>query len=255
MCDHQTVRKRDVLFPRLILNGTAVGVAEHLISLAPRTILDYKQYFHDPQARLISNVYFGGVTRYYKGIIPSLSGVALAHIALFGCLLQSESTDNKFAVAAYGGAGKALHDVFIIPGDNIRMRANIKNISSAQAYRSIIASKGVVGLFSGLSARLLMNIPAGAVEFLVMGMCKEDTSIAKPYLYGALAGICSSIVVSPIDTVKTFVQLSHKKEVSVKEICKHVLDKRGFVGFFRGMWLRVVSASLSYGTFKLLSRE
>jgi hypothetical protein len=244
----------------IVVYGSLVGVLEHLASLAPRTVLDYKQYFHNPHVAntmLMSNVYLKGSQRFFKGIVPSLSGVALAHIGLFSCLERSKREQEEWKVASYGILGKTLHDICVIPGDNVRMRSNMKDCSTMEAMRSIYTTKGLRGFFSGISASLAMNIPAGAIEFVVMNMCmkKFGDDGVKPFVYGGLAGICSNVIVSPIDTVKTFVQMHPTRQVNMEKIIRELLEQRGIQGFFRGMMLRTVSASLSYGSFVFLSKQ
>lgn len=234
-----------------LVYGTAVGICEHLVSLAPRTILDYKQFIHHPMqasSMLMSNVYTQGLSRYYKGACASLSGVALGHIGLFSCLRASEKENNKWKIATYGMIGKVIHDVCMLPGDCVRMRANLKDCGVMEACKSIYLRGGMKGYFGGLLPSLLMNVPSGAVEFLTMHALKEENA----FFAGGIAGVLGAVIVSPLDTVRTFRMMDGRR--SIRQICGCILEERGVSGFFRGMPLRVISAGLSYGTFTWLCK-
>ena len=80
-----------------IVYGSFVGIAEHLMSVAPRTIIDFKQYYNtksqyntELEKINIKNNYL----RLYKGTVPYLSGVALSHTWLFYFLEKSKKQNN-----------------------------------------------------------------------------------------------------------------------------------------------------------------
>ncbi len=239
-----------------IIYGSFVGIAEHLMSVAPRTIIDFKQYYNtksqyktELEKINIKNNYL----RLYKGTIPYLSGVALSHTWLFYFLEKSKKQNNTYYDLIYGSLGRLGHDVFMVPGDTIRMVSNIKNLNTIQSYNYIVKNKGFSGLFKGVLPSVLNNIPIGAIEFSVlMYLNRKYKDEYNPYVYGLATGILSSIVSSPLDTVKTMVQLNHN---SIYNSCVQVYKDRGFLGFFRSIPLRTFQCCISYGTYEWLCKN
>jgi hypothetical protein len=236
-----------------IVYGSIIGCTEHLVTLAPRSIIDHKQFFHTPTSMFNY--------KWYKGIYPTMLGVSFAHVSLFSCLQQSKKySDNNWKVTGYGILGKFAHDCFMVPGDTIRQRSNLLQSTSIDAFRHIVKTNGYKGLFVGLGPSLLMNIPSGSIEFLTLKYMNQyyGNDNIQPYINGAMAGIFSSIIVSPIDTIKTCLQSrgvndQFKTTDKVSDIVQKVWKTRGGLsGFFRGMMMRTLSASLSYGTFEFL---
>ena len=226
----------------VLVGGPLVGVAEHLLTLAPRTLLDYRQ-MHIPINS--SN------RQYFKGGVAMMSGVSFGHIGLFGCLYQSQGEEHVGKQMLYGGLGRFLHDACIVPGDTIRMNMNIHNLSMKEACHFIMSQKGTKGFFAGLIPSLLYSVPCGAIEFAVLQQCVS----CNPFIAGCLAGLVSNILLSPIDTIRTHVQTVQTAQACpggtslATTICQ-LYQHRGWSAFYQGLPLRVCSVMLSYGLFK-----
>lgn len=261
---------------RPVLLGTFIGVTEHLISVAPRNFIDYKQYFHSSKEatkqyqKNIQQSKFNA----FKGTIPYLSGAALGHIGLFSCLEQSKKDNYRekwLTDAGWGVAGKLCHDTCITPFDTLRMRANIGNVSVVEAYKQLEKVGGMKGFFRGLPAAIAMNAPAGAAEFVVLNASERliGSDGAKPFVSAFLAGIVSSVIVSPIDTIKTCLQCTGLKTPSTStlteassliatnktswfQVSKHIYQHRGILGFFRGVGLRCISTTVTFGLYEFV---
>lgn len=241
-----------------LIYGSFVGVFEHFAGLAPRTIIDFKQYIHctneyknEIEKMNIKN----NIKRLYKGSLPYLSGIGISHIWLFYWLEKSKKENNFKYDAVYGMIARSGHDLFMLPGDTIRMNSNIKNISTNEALKDIYYKYGYRGFFKGLTPSILMNLPTGAIEFSTMLYLKRtfgDEGI-KPFFYGMLTGITSSIITCPLDTIKTCRQMQQGN--NIYETYKNILTKRGWKGFFRGSLLRSFQCSISYGTYEWLCKN
>ena len=208
-----------------IIYGSFVGVFEHFAGLAPRTIIDYKQYFNSSteyQKRITKL----NISNLYKGTYPYLTGIGFAHAWMFSFLEMSKKKGKNEAL--YGMIGRCGHDIFMLPGDTIRMYSNINNISTRESIRSIYNKNGFRGFFKGLTPSILMNLPTGAIEF-------------------------STIVTCPLDTIKTCRQM--QKGNNIIDTYKYILYKRGWKGFFRGALLRSFQCCISYGTYEWLCKN
>lgn len=239
-----------------IIFGSSVGIIEHFAGLAPRTIIDYKQYYQkNYKIPLEKNVLSSNILRYYKGGTPYLSGIGIGHTWLFSFREMSKKDNMPLKDIWYGMIGKAGHDLFILPGDTIRMNSNIKNISSIDAIKHIYIKNGLSGFFKGLVPSLCMNIPSGAIEFGTIASLERiyGNDGVKPFLYGAFAGISSSILTSPLDILKTHKQLDQNK--SYKNVYSTILSSEGWKGLFRGAMLRSFQCCISYGTYEWLCKN
>ena len=234
-----------------IIYGSFTGLFEHFVGVAPRTILDFKQYYNNPTKHL-SDI---NLKKLYKGTVPYLSGVCFGHMSLFYFLEQSKKQKNSLMDGLYGFIGKCSHDLFIVPGDTVRMRSNLKQISNKQSFTEIYNKYGVKGFFKGLGPAYSIGLLSGAIEFTTMMYLerKYGSDGLKPFLYGGITGICSSVITSPIDTIKTQIQMD--QNIKYSELIKKIYDERGMKGFFRGMFLRSFQCVLSYGTYEYLSHN
>ncbi len=239
-----------------ILYGSFAGILEHTLTFAPRTIIDFKQYYNtknQSKNELEKLNLKQNYLRLYKGIIPYTLGVGFSHAWLFYFLERSKKQNNTYYDLIYGSLGRLGHDAFMVPGDTIRMTSNIKNISTVEAYKYILKNNGFKGLFKGIIPSVINNIPIGALEFSVlMYLNRKYKDEYNPYFYGFATGLLTSIVSSPIDTIKTFVQINQK---SIVQSYNQIYKERGFLGFFRSIPLRTFQCCISYGTYEWLCKN
>ncbi|CAL0313367.1 unnamed protein product [Lupinus luteus] len=74
---------------------------------------------------------------------------------------------------------------------------------------------------------------------------KPQFSLAKQEhaFSGALAGLCVSLCLHPVDTVKTVIQSCHAEQRSIFYIGKSVVSDRGFSGLYRGITSNIASSA------------
>ena len=241
------------------------GISEHIIGHIPRTIIDYKQFVDHNNINFYKYIYNqGGFTRFFKGIVPMLSGVSLGHVVLFNSLELSKKYNTVQTDILFGIAGRFGHDIFMTPGDIIRMRSNLTNTSTVTTIKEIYKNYGYRGYFKGLNTNLFMNIPSGIIEFSVHNYMerKYGSNHLQPLYTGITTGICSSIVTNPIDTIKTCLQSNDIKCLNttsnynnVKETIYNIYNNRGISGFFRGSGLRCLQTSLCFTIYDYMLKK
>lgn len=240
----------DITIKNPILYGTLIGCSEHLLILPFRSILDHQQLNSETiNMRQIVRQYYSttSITSLYKGTSVCLSGVALGHIGLFSMLEQTKHHSSFLSSILLGGIGKCIHDTCIVPGDTVRMYSNIHSISPRKAFHEILRLYGWKGYFKGLPLALSTNIPSGMIEFGTFYLLGGPS-----FLNGAIAGCINSIFVSPIDTIKSVIQV---KQISLSEAIKDRVSKQGYSSLFRGIPNRIISTSLSYGMYSYFSKD
>lgn len=230
-----------------ILYGTIIGCSEHLLILPFRSILDHQQLNPKPATipSIIHTHYKENIKHMYRGTSVCLSGVALGHIGLFSMVDIANKYNTFLSSVCLGGVGRVIHDTCIVPGDTIRMYSNIHNMSPSKAFKELNIHYGFRGLFKGLPLALSTNIPSGMIEFGTFYLLGGPT-----FLNGAIAGSINSIFISPLDTVKSIVQV---KQISILNALKECIHTRGVSSLFRGIPNRIISTSLSYGLYSYFS--
>ena len=241
-----------------IIIGTSIGCCEHIVTLPLRSILDHQQLSSKNQSILsiFKSVYSNNqnqsidvIKRLYKGTSICLVGVSLGHISLYSCLEYSKN-QSTFYSSLLGVVGRVSHDLFIVPGDTVRMVSNVNHMSIPKSIQFIKKQSGWKGFYKGFIQSLITTIPSGAIEFTVLSLFRNINSEQNGFIIGGIAGCCTSIVVSPIDTIKTICQA---KQVSIREAIIESWYKRGWKSLFQGSMNRVISTSLAYGCYEYCS--
>jgi len=235
-----------------ILAGVVAGISEHTIGHIPRTIIDYKQFIHSSDINHYHLIYNqGGFPRFFKGIVPMLSGVSFAHVSLFTSLEYSKKMDSVYFDILFGIIGRISHDFFMVPGDIIRMRSNITNQSTMNTVKDIYSTFGLRGFYKGSIPSFCMNVPSGIIEFTSHNYMerKFGNNGIQPLITGLVTGISSAVVCTPIDTVKTCMQcdrIGNNNYSDIQNTIRTIFKKRGILGFFRGLNLRILQTTVCF---------
>lgn len=248
--------------------GIISGMVEHTLSFIPRNILDFIQ----TDTNINMNKYIENIIkqrnyfRIMKGYYPMMISVGFAHIPLFYCYDMNKNTDSIYNNFLYGSLGKIAHDIIMCPGDTIRMHCNLLNISGYNSTK-IILKKGPSYFFKGLPISLLISIPGGGMEFLIINRFERleynKNNIVLKFIPGFIGGSLTSILLTPFDYLKTQMQIQgseiNKYKIYKSNIKNHLflLNKYysnvGFRGLFRGCFIRGFNSAICYGTYEVLS--
>ncbi|KAG8343165.1 putative Mitochondrial carrier protein [Trypanosoma vivax] len=210
----------------------------------------------------------------YRGFAPVIVAAVPSHGAYYGTYEAAKRVfgeDSHINIVASASCAVAAHDTICTPFDVVKQRMQMdgkrKFTSSMMCVRQLIADGGMAALLVSLPTTIVMNIPHFATYWLIYeGFLayvggehrKRETEIAMNYIVaGLLAGAMASIVSSPLDVVKTQLQLGIK--TSFPEAFRHIMSRRGVNGFFAGVSARVMHtapagalAMLTYETTKNL---
>jgi solute carrier family 25 protein 38 len=177
-------------------------------------------------------------------------------------LAGSRSTTVMWAGAtARAAAGIVMHPISVVKS-RMETYRNHGYAGSLAALKTIARTEGVGGLYAGLGAALLRDVPYSAAYILFF---KELLSLANRYgqhkdgkhgmpMYitfgaGLTAGLAATVVSHPFDVVKTRLQLDRLptpttgvmgRLLGVFGVLQHVLRTEGFAGAWRGLPLRIV---------------
>ncbi|XP_042348342.1 mitochondrial glutamate carrier 1-like [Plectropomus leopardus] len=134
-------------------------------------------------------------------------------------------------------------------------------VSATQITRELLKTKGVTGLYRGLGATLMRDIPFSVVYFPLFAHLHQlgQRSSEDPYvpfywsfMAGCTAGCVAAVAVSPCDVVKTRLQ-SLKKGANeetyngVMDCVRKILRKEGPGAFLKGASCRALVIAPLFG--------
>ncbi|KAJ8527124.1 hypothetical protein K7X08_029601 [Anisodus acutangulus] len=246
-----------------------------------------------------------GCRGFYRGFGTSLTGTIPARALYMGALEMtksnvgtatvrlgfSEASASTIANAAAGLSSAMAAQLVWTPIDVVSQRLMVQgngngNTSSVvglkrynggiDAFRKIIYSDGLRGLYRGFGISILTYAPSNAVWWgsysvahrVIWGCigcycCKKDENgggyrpdgkamVAVQGVSAAMASGVSALVTMPLDTVKTRLQVldtnGGKKSPTVLETVRNLVKEGGFGACYRGLGPRWASISLSATT-------
>jgi Ca2+-binding EF-hand superfamily protein/CRP-like cAMP-binding protein len=128
-------------------------------------------------------------------------------------------------------------------------------------FSQVTADLGLSGLYKGAAACLLRDIPFGAIYFPTYAACleylvnRQDTpghaSAANILVAGTVAAIPASFLTTPMDFVKTRLQVVPRPGetvyTSIDDCIRSVYKTEGLTAFFRGSLFRVCRIAPQFG--------
>ncbi|KAI4335048.1 hypothetical protein L6164_013731 [Bauhinia variegata] len=193
-----------------------------------------------------------------------------------------EATRVGLANAVAGMFSNLVSCVYFVPLDVICQRLMVQGLPGTtychgpfDIIRKVIKAEGFRGLYRGFGLTAVTQSPASALWWGSYGAAQhiiwrslgyKDDAEKKPShmemvtvqaTAGMVAGACSSVITTPIDTVKTRLQVMDDYGVgrpSVLKTTKTLLKEDGWWGFYRGFGPRFLNMSL-YGTTMIVTYE
>ena len=158
------------------------------------------------------------------------------------------STESALRLIFAGGLGGVVCAFTVTPGERVKVMLQMqgKDGSSTktpvQTVRGIVAASGWRGLFVGLKATLVREVPGtilwiGAYETVTAYM-ESACSLSRPVavFIGAVAGSLAYWAPNiPIDTIKTRQQTAPSGAANgFMDVARHIVKTRGLRGFYVG---------------------
>ncbi|KAI9022157.1 mitochondrial carrier domain-containing protein [Phycomyces nitens] len=215
-----------------------------------------------------------GAIGLYRGLGPQLVGVApekaiklTMNDFVRGKFINKETGEIKFWQEMIGGAAAgASQVVFTNPLEIVKIRLQIQGEQAKMAdvpRRSaiwIVKQLGIVGLYKGVSACLLRDVPFSAIYFPAYAHLKKDVfkegpdhklTITELLTSGAIAGMPAAYFTTPADVIKTRLQVEAKKGQTsyngITDAARKIYAEEGFKAFFKGGPARILRSSPQFG--------
>ncbi|XP_043080303.1 mitochondrial glutamate carrier 1-like [Puntigrus tetrazona] len=143
---------------------------------------------------------------------------------------------------------------------NVGPVSSIRKVSAIQITQELLRTKGIQGLYKGLGATLMRDIPFSVVYFPLfahinkLGKTSEndDVPFYWSFISGCVAGCIAAVAVSPCDVVKTRLQSLNKSANEdtyngVVDCIRKIMRKEGPAAFLKGAGCRALVIAPLFG--------
>ncbi|XP_043709562.1 solute carrier family 25 member 44-like isoform X1 [Telopea speciosissima] len=193
-----------------------------------------------------------------------------------------EATRVGIANGVAGMMSNLFSCVYYVPLDVTCQRLMVQGLPGTtvctgpfDVIHKVMKSEGIRGMYRGFGLTVVTQSPASALWWGAYGAAQHviwrslgytNDAKKKPShmemvtvqaTAGTVAGACSSVLTTPIDTIKTRLQVLDNYGVgrpSVMKTTKALLHEDGWRGFYRGFGPRFLNMSL-YGTSMIVTYE
>ena len=160
-----------------------------------------------------------------------------------------------------GGSARVLAVTIVNPLELIRTKMQSEKMSYLEvgrAFRSMMKSQGIIGLWSGYIPTILRDVPFSAVYWTAYETIKKRFNEKNPPVWfsftaGAVSGMIAAFCTVPFDVVKTHQQiefgeklLAHKegmKSAGTFETLGQIFRQSGIKGLFAGLVPRLIKVA------------
>lgn len=209
--------------------------------------------------------------------LTALETTKVAALKMVEPFKLSEPAQAAIANGVAGMMASLCSQSIFVPVDVVSQRLMVQGYSGHATYtggldvvRKVIKSDGIRGLYRGFSLSVITYSPSSAVWWASYGASQRfiwshlDDGIATPTVGkivavqaagGIIAGATASCITTPLDTIKTRLQvIGHEKRPTTKQVVKSLIAEHGWIGLYRGLGPRFFSMS-AWGTSMILAYE
>nr|VDC78831.1 unnamed protein product [Brassica rapa] len=216
--------------------------------------------------------------------LTALETTKISAFKLVAPLELSEPTQAAIANGIAGMTASLFSQAVFVPIDVVSQKLMVQGYSGHAKYTGgidvatkIIKSYGVRGLYRGFGLSVMTYSPSSAAWWAsygssqrviwsrLLGYGSDSKATAAPSqskivlvqaLGGIIAGATASSITTPLDTIKTRLQVMGHQEnrPSAKKVVKDLIAQDGWKGFYRGLGPRFFSMS-AWGTSMILTYE
>ncbi|CAJ1947182.1 unnamed protein product [Sphenostylis stenocarpa] len=235
-----------------------------------------------------------GIRGLYKGFVTVITGTIptriifltalettkMASLRMLEPFRLSETSQAAISNGVAGMTSSLLAQAVFVPIDVVSQKLMVQGYSGHTQYRGgldvarkVLRSDGIRGLYRGFGLSVMTYVPSSAVWWASYGSSKnylwrffgdkssEEGTPSLPKIIlvqgtgGIIAGATASCITTPLDTIKTRLQVTGlEKRISVKQVVKDLIIEDGWKGLYRGLGPRFFSMS-AWGTSMILAYE
>lgn len=213
--------------------------------------------------------------------LTSLETTKVATIKMLEPFKLSEPVQAALANGLGGMSASISAQAVFVPIDVISQKLMVQGYSGHAKYtggldvaRKLIKADGIRGLYRGFGLSIMTYSPSSAVWWAsygssqrviwrLLGHNSEHVETAPSPLQivsvqaagGVIAGAVASCITTPLDTIKTRLQvMENKQRQTARQVVKNLIAEDGWKGLYRGLGPRFFSMS-AWGTTMIVSYE
>jgi len=218
------------------------------------------KYFNGTLDALVKISKVEGVTSLWSGLSPTLVLAVPTTVIYFTtyeqlkyAIVQKTSNPAKYAIPislSAGGLARLVAVVCVSPLELIRTKMQSQKMAFTDVRKALgvtIKTEGVGGLWKGLAATLLRDVPFSAVYWSCYEHLRPpEFNFSQMLLAGGIAGSIASTITLPADVIKTRFQLDLGESgvrKSTQEVVKEILAMQGIKGLYSGLVPRLLKVA------------
>lgn len=268
-----------------MLAGAVAGVSEHVAMYPMDTIKTRMQALGHPGQRLRGStvpravaavIKREGIAGLYGGVGVTTWAAGPAHALYFATyelakqgLGGNAAGHHPMATAVAGSVATIVNDGIMTPSDVVKQRLQVANSpyqGMVDCILRISREEGLATFFKSYRTTLVMNVPFTAIHFATYESCKkllsleEDESLAVQLPAGGVAGGVSAALTTPLDVVKTRLQLEGVNSATrygttaVGPMLRQIVREEGKRALWSGLKPRclfhIPAAAICWGTYE-----
>jgi len=156
------------------------------------------------------------------------------------------------------------------PLDTVKVRMQMLGTGFFETVSSLIKSEGSASLYKGIASPLYTAPFTTGLSFASYEMGNrlqglrhgDERTWSKALISGAWAGFVFAFVVTPIDLLKTRMQMEgvgeHLKTTKISTLTRNIVKQNGLMGLFKGLTITMIrdvpGVAAQYGIFEVTKK-
>ncbi|XP_072952376.1 uncharacterized protein [Typha angustifolia] len=212
--------------------------------------------------------------------LTSLETIKAASLKMVNPFNLSEPVQAAVANGIAGMSASLCSQSVFVPIDVVSQKLMVQGYSGHAKYnggldvvRKILKAEGIRGLYRGFGLSVMTYSPSSAVWWAsygssqriiwrLLGHSRDSEDVPSQWKIvgvqatgGVIAGAVASCITTPIDTIKTRLQvMDNQKRQNAREVVKRLIAEDGWKGLYRGLGPRFFSMS-AWGTTMIVAYE
>lgn len=260
----------DSPFHYQLLAGAFAGIMEHSVMFPVDALKTRIQSTQGKSTKMIAQIAkistSEGSLALWKGVQSVILGAGPAHAVYFGTYeffkaslvnAQDSQLNETLKIAFSGAAATTASDALMNPFDTIKQRMQLNTNSKVWSVtKNVYKKEGFRAFYYSYPTTIAMNIPFTALNFVVYEYSSKlfnPSGVYNPLIHclcGGISGTLCAAITTPLDVIKTTLQVRGSDKVSLeimkqadtfKKAVNAIYQVHGLRGFVRGLKPRIVA--------------
>ena len=220
------------------------------------------KYFNGTFDALLKISKVEGLGSLWSGLSPTLVLAVPATVIYFTAyeylklklvqtITQRQAENYMTAISlASGGLARTLACVIVNPLELIRTKMQSQKMAFGEVRKALeitVKSEGKVGLWKGVSASLMRDVPFSAIYWPCYEYLRpSEYNFSQICVAGAVAGSVASAATNPMDVIKTRIQIQlgeNGVKMSNSQVVQEIIQSHGIKGLWAGLTPRLLKVA------------